>query len=147
MRGFEIAKGFEDLVTSLPERKTEYSAGYDIAIIEDIVVAPGKIVIAKTGIKAYMQKDEVLKIYPRSSLSIKYSLTLANNVGIIDADYYSNESNDGHIGVALRNIGVEKVILKKGERVAQGIFEKYLICPTEKTVKTVRNGGHGSTGK
>lgn len=147
MRGFEKAKGFENLDFDLPERKTEFSAGYDISIIEDVIIPPGKTIICKTGVKAYMQKDEVLMMYPRSSLSIKHSLTLANNVGIIDADYYGNAKNDGHIGVALRNVGIEKVVLNKGDRVAQCIFQKYLVSPTEKEVKTVRNGGHGSTGK
>ena len=58
-RGFEIAKGFEDKGINLPERKTKYSAGYDIEAAEDCVIPafkPGqKPVLVKTGIKAYMQ--------------------------------------------------------------------------------------------
>ena len=61
-RGFEIAKGFEDKGINLPERKTKYSAGYDIESAEDCVIPafkPGqKPVLVKTGIKAYMQNDE-----------------------------------------------------------------------------------------
>jgi len=94
-----------------------------------------------------MQDDEVLKIYPRSSLAKKYGLTLSNNVGIIDKDYYNNPDNEGHIMISLRNFGRKDIMLRKGERVAQGIFERYLVSPFEDDVNTERNGGFGSTGK
>ena len=147
MRGFEKAKGFEDLDFELPKRSTKHSAGYDIAIIEDLEVGPGEIKSGITGIKAFMMDDEVLKMYPRSSLPRNYHLTIPNNVGIIDKDYYGNSDNDGVITVTLHNFGTERVFLKKGERVAQGIFQKYLISPFEDKVTSVRNGGFGSTGK
>jgi len=147
MRGFKKAKGFEDIDFELPKRSTLHSAGYDIAIIEDMVIHPGKIISGVTGIKAFMMDDEVLKIYPRSSLPRNYSLTIPNNVGIIDKDYYGNSDNDGAISVTLHNFGTKTVSLKKGERVAQGIFQKYLISPFEEQVTSIRNGGFGSTGK
>ena len=147
MRGFEKAKGFEKLEFELPKRSTMHSAGYDIAIIEDLEIGPGEIKSGITGIKAFMMDDEVLKMYPRSSLPRNYHLTIPNNVGIIDKDYYSNIENDGAICVTLHNFGRKKVFLKKGERVAQGIFQKYLISPLEVEVTNVRNGGFGSTGK
>jgi len=147
MRGFEKAKGFENIAFDLPKRSTLHSAGYDIAIIEDLDIGPGEIKSGVTGIKAFMMDDEVLKMYPRSSLPRNYSLTIPNNVGIIDKDYYGNEKNDGAISVTLHNFGNKLVSLKKGERVAQGIFQKYLISPFEDEVTNVRNGGFGSTGK
>ena len=98
-RGFEIAKGFEDKGINLPERKTKYSAGYDIEAAEDCVIPvfkPGqKPVLVKTGIKAYMQNDEYLMLCNRSSNPGKKGLILANSVGIVDADYYGNPDNDG----------------------------------------------------
>ncbi len=147
MRGFEKAKGFTTLEFPLPKRSTKFSAGYDISLVEELVILPGEIKTGVTGIKAFMQEDEVLKIYARSSLSRRHHLTLANNVGIVDSDYYNNPDNDGVIGITLYNFGTEKVVLKKGERVAQGIFEKYLTSPLEEEVKSLRNGGFGSTGK
>ena len=70
-RGFEIAKGFENKNINLPIRKTKYSAGYDIEAAEDITIPSFKKGIAptlvKTGIKAYMQDDEMLLLYNRSS--------------------------------------------------------------------------------
>lgn len=147
MRGFKKAKGFENIEFELPKRSTLHSAGYDIAIIEDLEIGPGEIKSGVTGIKAFMMDDEVLKMYPRSSLPRNYSLTIPNNVGIIDKDYYGNTYNDGAISVTLHNFGNKLVSLKKGERVAQGIFQKYLISPFEEEVTNVRNGGFGSTGK
>jgi dUTP pyrophosphatase len=147
MRGFEIAKGFEIFNIELPKRSTKYSAGYDLKLIDDLVIEPGEIGLGVTGVKAFMMDDEVLKIYPRSSLPRRYSVTIPNNVGIIDKDYYGNEVNDGAIFVALWNFSKDPVTIKKGERVAQGIFQKYLVSPLEEEVKTTRNGGFGSTGK
>lgn len=147
MRGFEKAKDYAGMEFELPKRSTLHSAGYDISIISDVVILPGEIKLGVTGLKAYMQDDEVLKIYPRSSLPKNYHLTIPNNVGIIDKDYYGNEENDGAIFVSLYNFGTKTVRLKKGERVAQGIFQKYLVSPDEDRVTSVRNGGFGSTGK
>ena len=107
-RGFEIAKGFEDKKINLPIRKTKYSAGYDVEAAEDTVIPSFKKGMAptliKTGIKAYMQDDEMLVLYNRSSNPKKKGLILANSVGIIDKDYYGNEDNDGHIMFAFYNI-------------------------------------------
>ena len=147
MRGFKKARDYKNLDFELPKRSTLHSAGYDIAIIEDIEILPGEIKSGVTGLKVYMQEDEVLMLYPRSSLPRNYHLTIPNNVGIIDKDYYGNDDNDGAIFVSLWNFGTEKACLKKGDRVAQGIFQKYLTIPTEKEVTNVRNGGFGSTGK
>lgn len=147
MRGFEVAKGYTSLDIQLPKRSTMHSAGYDISIVEDLKIEPGEIMLGVTGLKAYMQDDEVLLVYPRSSLPRRYNLTIPNNVGIIDKDYYGNIDNDGAIFISLFNFGKETVFLKKGERVAQGIFQKYLVSPNEEQVTNVRNGGFGSTGK
>ncbi len=147
MRGFEKARGYEEIDFQLPKRGTKYSAGYDFSIIEDITIKPGEIKMGVTGVKAYMMDDEVLKIYPRSSLPKRHRLTLPNNVGIIDKDYYGNVDNDGAIFIQLYNFGSETVTLNKGERVAQGIFEKYLISDSEIEVNNTRSGGFGSTGK
>ena len=71
IRGFEIAKGFEDKGINLPIRKTKYSAGYDVEAAEDVTIPSFEKgmnpVLVKTGIKAYMQDDEMLLLYNRSS--------------------------------------------------------------------------------
>ncbi|MBS6333972.1 MAG: dUTP diphosphatase [Veillonella sp.] len=79
------------------------------------------------------------------AVTIKRHLALVNSTGIIDSDYYNNEDNEGHIMIALLNFGKETVTLDKGERVAQGIFSKYLIT-NDDDATGVRIGGIGSTG-
>ena len=115
---------------------------------EEVTLEPGKLQLVPTGVKAYMQAGEWLGMHIRSSMAVKKRLMLVNNVGIIDADYYNNADNEGHIMLALLNMGSEPVVLPKGERVAQGIFYNYLTADgDEKVTKAVRGGGFGSTGK
>ena len=146
-RGFEIAKGFEDSNINLPKRKTKHAAGYDFEAAEDIVIHSGydKPTLVKTGIKAYMKEDEVLYIFNRSSNPKKKKLILANSVGVIDGDYYSNEDNDGHIMFAYYNVSDEDVTIKKGEAIGQGVFQKFLKVDEEEEIQNERKGGFGST--
>ena len=148
IRGFEKIAKYAEVDFPLPERKTELSAGYDFCLPEEVTLEPGKLQLVPTGVKAYMQAGEWLGMHIRSSMAVKKHLMLVNNVGIIDADYYNNEDNEGHIMLALLNMGQEKVVLPKGERVAQGIFYTYLTADGDEGVtKAVRGGGFGSTSK
>lgn len=128
----------------LPKRQTAKSAGYDFYLPYDIFLNPGEMKVVATGIKASLEDDEVLEIYIRSSMAIKRGLYLVNQVGIIDADYYNNSDNEGHIMIAIRNTSALEVSLKTGERIAQGVFKKYLITDDD-NVTSVRCGGIGST--
>ena len=92
-----------------------------------------------------MHYDEYLAIHVRSSMAIKRGLMLTNSTGIIDSDYYNNEDNEGHIMIAVYNITDAPVTLEKGERVAQGIFSKYLLA-NDDDARGIRTGGIGSTG-
>lgn len=143
MRKFEVVSGFENI--KLPERKTKKSAGYDICVLESVDIPPHGQHIFSTGLKACMEDDEVLMIYPRSSLGIKKQLTLSNSVGIIDADYYDNPENEGHIKIVLHNNGDNYAHIEAGERVAQGIFQKYCVTDDD-NAEGMRSGGIGSTG-
>ena len=150
IRGFEVAKGFEDKNINLPVRKTKYSAGYDVEAAEDVVIPSFKKgmkpTLVKTGIKAYMAEDEVLILANRSSNPGKKGLILANSIGVIDRDYYGNPDNDGHIMFAFYNIKDEDVEIKKGDCIGQAIFQKYLITDND-TAEGERVGGFGSTSK
>ena len=146
IRGFEKIAKYADVDFPMPERKTKKSAGYDFCVPEDVALLPDRLVFVPTGVKAYMQDDEYLGMHIRSSIATKKSIMLVNNEGIIDADYYNNEDNEGHIMLALVNKGVEPLTLKKGERIAQGIFYKYLTADNDdKVEKATRGGGFGST--
>ena len=144
-RGFEILSTWEGKGIHLPVRKTAQSAGYDIESGEDVDLRPGKVTLVKTGLKAYMGHDEYLALFIRSSMAIKHGLVLINSTGIIDADYYNNEDNEGHIMAAIYNTSSEVFHIGKGDRVAQGIFCHYLVTDDDKA-EGVRKGGVGSTG-
>jgi len=149
-RGFEIAKGFENAGINLPIRKTKYSAGYDIEAAEDIIIPAfkrdQKPTLVKTGLKAYMEGDEMLLLYNRSSNPGKKGLILANSVGVIDKDYYGNPDNDGHIMFAFYNMSDKDTEIKKGDCIGQAIFQKFFITDDDKS-EGKRLGGFGSTDK
>lgn len=150
VRGFEVAKGFENEGVNMPVRKTKFSAGYDIEAAEDCVIPAFKLgqkpTLVKTGLKAYMQEDEYLMLCNRSSNPFKKGLVLANSIGIIDADYYGNPDNDGAFMYAFYNMFDKDVEIKKGDVIGQAIFKKYEIIDGD-IAEGERLGGFGSTSK
>ena len=173
-RGFEKISAYaNDEAITLPKRSTTLSAGYDIAAAEDIIVpamwktgvkhvlkdlahlnvagevdeSAMKPVLVPTGLKAYMGENEYLQLASRSSNPLKRGLSLPNGVGIVDADYYNNENNEGHLFVQLVNFGLRDVQIKKGERIAQGIFLSFLTTADDQPSDQVRAGGFGSSGQ
>ena len=148
IRGYEVEKGFENEGIVIPVRKTKYSAGYDIAAAEDCIIPSykkgNKPTLIKTGLKAYMQDDEVLILANRSSNPGKKGLILANSIGVVDKDYYGNIDNDGHIMFAFYNIKEEDVEIRKGDIIGQAIFQKYLVTDDD-NAEGDRIGGFGST--
>lgn len=132
----------------LPQRATSKSAAYDIFAIEGGTIEPGKKMYFPTHVKAFMMSSEVLLMWPRSSQGIKLDLMLANTTGVIDSDYYNNPTNDGHIGIFLRNVGKEPVVIKPGDRIAQCMFTIYLIADDDNPAALPeRLGGVGHTGR
>ena len=148
IRGFEVAKGFEEKQIQLPIRKTKGSAGYDIEAAEDCTIPSfqkgAKPTLVKTGIKAYMPENEVLILANRSSNPGKKGLILANGIGIVDSDYYENPDNDGHIMFAFYNVKEEDIEIKKGETIGQAMFQTYLTTDQD-SAQGKRIGGFGST--
>ncbi len=148
-RGFEVAKGWEDKDIHLPVRKTKNSAGYDVEAAEDIIIPPfqlgGKPTLIPTGLKAYCGKDEYYMLVNRSS-GPKKGLVMSNGIGIVDADYYGNETNDGHFYFQYYNILDHDLEIKKGDCIGQVIFQKFLIVD-EDQAEGVRTGGFGTTDK
>lgn len=107
--------------------------------------ANARTTLVPTGIKAQLDKGTYLELSVRSSCPMKYWLTLANNVGIIDADYYNNPDNEGHIFFQIINLSPYPIILKKGSCLGQGIIKSYLLVDDDKA-EGERTGGFGSTG-
>ncbi len=131
----------------LPTRSTVNSAGYDIRSIENGVIKPNESKAFRTGLKVCMNSDEVLFIYSRSSQGYKYDVSLSNSVGVIDSDYYNNIDNEGHFFIKLRNDGENDYEVNIGDKIAQGVFIKYLTVDDEETINNIRKGGIGSTNR
>lgn len=151
IRGFEFVsvenrqnKG-ELVDRALPKRSTANSAGYDFILPKNVSLLPHQTIMVWSDIKAYMLSGEYLQLFIRSSIG-KKGLILANCTGIIDSDYYNNESNEGNIGFMLTNLTSNVIELYGGTKIVQGIFSKYLITDTD-DVSEERTGGFGSTGK
>lgn len=176
-RGFQVVSTKKDQGLHLPQRQTSQAAGYDFEASEDFVLpsiwkgnflkalwhlhhaqalsadelmAADKCLkpyLVPTGIKAYMQPGEYLLLANRSSGPLKRRLILPNGVGIVDADYYNNDANEGEIFFQLINYGLTDYHIKKGERIGQGIFMSYLTADDEQAPTAQRTGGFGSTKK
>lgn len=145
MRGFEVVidkKRKTNGDITLPTRGSRTAMAYDFYANDDYIIEPNAIAKVWTDVKAYMQENECLIINVRSSMGGKFMLS--NTSGWIDADYYSNESNDGNIGIFLKNISDETQIIKKGDRIAQGAFFNFLVADNGNT-NNIRTGGFGST--
>ncbi|MBS5778450.1 MAG: dUTP diphosphatase [Acholeplasma sp.] len=148
-RGFEIVNDYKDKNINLPIRKTKYSAGYDIEAAEDIIIPPFKKgikpTLIPTGLKAYFENDEFLMLVNRSS-GPKKGLILPNSIGIIDSDYYNNETNEGHFYFQFYNVTDKELIIKKGDVIGQAIFQKFLLTDNDYS-DGIRTSGFGSTDK
>jgi dUTP pyrophosphatase len=149
MRRFYLHEEWLDETINLPQRQTKKSAGYDFEAAEDVTIVPiwramiHNLTIkpqkVNTGISVKMNDDEVLKVYNRSSNPIKRLLLFATGTGIIDSDY------EGQISFDFWNFGLQPLFIKKGERIGQGVFQKFLLTDDDKEPKRTRKGGNGST--
>ena len=129
---------------TLPTRATKSSIAYDFYCPINITIKPMQSVMIWTDVKAHFNADEALLINVRSSMG-KHPVMIANTQGWIESDYYSNSDNDGNIGIRLFNLGTEPYIIKRGDRIAQGMFIKYLTADNGNT-DVQRTGGFGSSG-
>lgn len=162
-RGFEVVTDYNKKEIHLPQRATHHSAGYDFEAAEEVVIPSIwkqlltrkindnkttekniKPILVPTGVKAYMMEDEFLQLANRSSNPLKRFLLVANGVGIIDSDYYNNSKNEGHIMFQFSNFGLKDIVIKKGERIGQGIFLPFLKADQDQTTHD-RTGGLGSS--
>ena len=148
-RGFEAVTGYEDKV-QLPARSTKHSGAYDFYSPIPIRIPPRQTVTIHTNVKAYMQPNELLLLFTRSSGG-KKGLQLKNTTGLIDSDYYNNPDNEGNIILMLRNTnetGGEDIVFSQGEKIAQGVFVNFLLADGDSLENhtIVRTGGIGSTG-
>ena len=126
----------------LPQRDSDSTAGYDIYLLEDLIIEPNEIKKIPTGIKSFFGKDEVLFLIVRSSTGFKYNIRLCNQVGVIDADYYNNKNNEGHMWIKIQNEGNQRVIIPRGESIVQGIFLNYLTTRSDRNIELERTSDY-----
>ena len=85
------------------------------------------------------------------SLVDTYGVMLANTVGVIDADYYDNTNNEGHIWVKLTypqqaSISIDPFVVKAGDAICQAIIVPYFTVEDD-AATAERVGGFGSTSR
>lgn len=147
MRHFEVVKDEHRKNSGdikLPTRATKGSAGYDFYSPISVDIEPMCSQMIWTDICSKFEDDEVLLINVRSSMG-KQPVMIANTQGVIDPSYYGNPDNGGNIGIRLFNLGKTIYTVHAGDRIAQGIFVKYLTT-NDDNATTERVSGFGSTG-
>lgn len=147
MRYFEVVKDEHRKNSGdikLPTRATKGSAGYDFYSPISVDIEPMCSQMIWTDVCSKFEDDEVLLINVRSSMG-KQPVMIANTQGVIDPSYYGNPDNGGNIGIRLFNLGKTIYTVHAGDRIAQGMFVKYLITDDD-DVTAERISGYGSTG-
>lgn len=141
----DVTKEIYDSI-KLPARKTRYSAGHDFHMPFGIKIPAGCSINIPTGIRCKMTNNYVMCIFPRSSLGIKKNMFIANTIPVVDADYYMNGENEGHIFICIKNCGDKTLELNAGEAFAQAVFVEYGVADNG-DIEEERTGGIGSTGR
>ena len=131
----------------LPTRNDPGSAGYDFYLRKDLEILPMQKTLIHTDVKAYMQPDEVLLLFARSSVAHVKGLLLSTGVSVIDASYYENDANDGNIMIGVVNSTGKTIKLEAGQRLCQGVFVPFLLAENDEKVSNKRNGGMGASGE
>ena len=130
------------LALDSPDKIDEPHTLEEIAAV--VKKADAKVTLVPTGVKCRLDSGTYLELAVRSSCPLKYWLIMGNSVGVIDADYYNNPDNEGHIFFQIINLSPVPIILKKGDAIGQGIIKPYLKTEDDNSTAT-RIGGFGST--
>ena len=128
----------------LPAPATAAAVGYDVRSSESFRLARGEIRAVRTGFVIELPAGVECQVRPRSGLAKRSGLTLPNSPGTIDPDYR------GELRILLQNLGDEPLDTRRGQRVAQLDFGRFL-RPAVEEADTVSEtgrgeGGFGSTG-
>jgi dUTP pyrophosphatase len=133
-----------DSSLALPSYQTAEAAGFDLAASCDVTIPPHEVRLIPTGLVVAVPHGYFLGIFARSSTPLKRGLMVANGVGVIDPDYAGPEDE---IKVQVLNFTAGEVVVRRGDRIAQGIFIPTLQLQWEEgETRAVSRGGFGSTG-
>ncbi len=130
-----------------PEYSTDGSLGMDLsaALDKPLTIKAGERALIPLGFAIQIPEGWGAFVFPRSGLSFKKGITMANCVGVIDTDY------TGEVKVSAINLSDKDYTINPGDRVAQLVFlpvEKARFIQADSLDDTERGaGGFGSTGK
>jgi dUTP pyrophosphatase len=128
----------------LPEYHTAEAAGFDLASVANVTIEPGAVALVPTGLVIQVPFRMFLGIFARSSTPLKRGLMVANGVGVIDPDYCGP---DDEVKIAVMNFTGERVTVRAGDRIAQGILlEAPRVQWAEAEPEAPSRGGFGSSG-
>lgn len=139
----------------IPTRAHATDSGMDLYSLEKVILAPGETMIIKTGIAMDIPPGYEIQVRPRSGLSARTKLRVANSPATVDSGYQSDISVIMfHSGV--RDIGLQysdaNITINKGDRIAQAVLCPVVLAELEEVTdfnnETERGtNGFGSTGK
>ena len=126
----------------LPRYESDQAAAFDFSAADDVVVEPAQVALVPTGLVIEVPAGFFLGIFARSSTPLKRGLMVANGVGVVDPDYCGPSDE---IKVAVVNFTAAPVTIRRGDRLAQGIF---LPAPrvTWEEADLLRDGSRGGFG-
>ncbi len=129
----------------IPRYAHPTDGGMDITCPQDMTIRAGATAIVPTGLKVAVPEGWMLLVFPRSGVSVKTGLRVANSPGLIDAGFRDE------VGIILHNTGTEDFLITAGSRIAQ-----FVLMPRTETCFTPvasvadigddRGGGFGHTG-
>ena len=136
-----------DAAVPLPEYQTPGAAGFDFTASADVEIAAGQVALVPTGLIIQVPDGHVLGIFARSSTPLKRGLMVANGVGIIDRDYCGPADE---IRIQVVNFTAKPVQVKRGDRIAQGLFlpvTQVTWTEADGDLRDGSRGGFGATGR
>jgi len=129
----------------LPVYATAGSVGFDLLCRETVEILPRQIALVPGNVIVRIPAGYFLMLTLRSSTPRRKGLLIPNGVGIIDQDY-AGEGDE--LKVQVLNFGDEAVEVKRGERIAQGLFIPVVHVQWEEIEEVGQGrGGFGSTGE
>jgi dUTP pyrophosphatase len=136
-----------DAAVPLPEYQTPGAAGFDFTASADVEIAAGQVALVPTGLIIQVPDGHVLGIFARSSTPLKRGLMVANGVGVIDRDYCGPADE---IRIQVVNFTAKPVQVKRGDRIAQGLFlpvTQVTWTEADGDLRDGSRGGFGATGR
>jgi dUTP pyrophosphatase len=132
-----------DRAVTLPDYQTPGAAGFDLAAAADVEIPAGAIALVPTGLVIQVPAGHFLGIFARSSTPLKRGLMVANGVGVIDEDYCGPADE---VKIQLLNFTATPVHVKRGDRLAQGLFIPVTRATWQETAGDLREGSRGGFG-